>query len=672
MNLLTLALVGYAWGTVASLWVRGSVGRWLSAVGAIAGAGAAGLAASQVLLTGEAVHFEVTSVFAFLSLSFHLDALSSFFLLLLALVTIPTALYGTSYYSDDPEHSTSRILAAMACPFLLSMSLVLLAANILTFLLAWELMTLTSCLLILSERDSEENLKAAHWYIGMGHAGFGLIAISFLLLASSGADTDFASLRVLSASLPPVLKNVIFLLSLAGFGSKAGLIPLHVWLPRAHPAAPSPVSALMSGAMLKIGVYGILRLQMDLLGAGPAWWGGLTLGVGALTAILGVLYALMEKDLKRLLAFHSVENMGLIFMGVGLGFVFRSSEMPTLATLALVAALYHSLNHAAFKGLLFLGAGAVGRSCGTRNMEELGGLIHRMPQTAFCFLVGSAAISALPPLNGFASEWMLFQSLIAATQLPHSFLPALMAVGVGVLALTGGLAAACFVKAFGITFLAMARSEAAEKAKEAPLPMRLGMFILTAFCFALGIFPFAVTPMLSRALRGIPGMDSTAPAFHVGIVLDMPGHAAKISPLVLCACLVLVLLAIPLGLRLAGASRKLRRIETWGCGRIFLTPRMEYTSSAFAEPLRRIFSDLYRPTRDISIDFHPDSRYFVRSIGYHSHVRAWFEEYLYQPFFDLFGRLGMMGRRIQSGSVHWYITYMFVTLLFLLLFAGWF
>jgi hydrogenase-4 component B len=480
MILLWLALAGYAWGTLATLWVRGAVGRWVSAIGAMVGAGAAGLAAWQVLLTGETVRFEIASVFPFLSLSFHLDALGSFFLLLLALVAIPASLYGTSYYSDDPAHRTSRILAAMTCPFLLSMSLVLLAANVLTFLFAWELMTLTSCLLILSERDSEENLKAAHWYAGMGHAGFGLIAVSFLLLASSGTDTDFASLRVISASLSPALKNVIFLLSLVGFGSKAGLIPLHVWLPRAHPAAPSPVSALMSGAMLKIGVYGIIRLQMDLLGAGPVWWGSITLGVGALTAILGVLYALMEKDLKRLLAFHSVENLGLIFMGLGLGFVFRSNDMPTLATLALVAALYHSLNHAAFKGLLFLGAGAVGQACGTRNMEELGGLIHRMPQTAFCFLVGSAAISALPPLNGFASEWMLFQSLIAATQLPHSFLPALMALGVGVLALTGGLAAACFVKA------ALGRSRKGQRGSAADAP---GHVHPDSVLFCSGTFP---------------------------------------------------------------------------------------------------------------------------------------------------------------------------------------
>ena len=266
----------------------------------------------------------------------------------------------------------------------------------------------------------------------------------------------------------------MFLLALLGFGSKAGLVPLHVWLPLAHPAAPSHVSALMSGAMIKMGVYGLLRVALDLLGGGPPWWGGVVLAAGAVSALLGVLYALMEQDLKRLLAYSSVENVGIIFLGVGAGMMFQSYGLTTLAVLGLVAGLYHTLNHACFKGLLFLGAGAVLHATHTRNMEELGGLIKGMPRTALCFLVGAVAISGLPPLNGFVSEWLVFQALLGGPQLPRAELAVLMALAVGMLALTSGLAAACFVKAFGITFLAMPRSARAAQAREVPLAMQLG------------------------------------------------------------------------------------------------------------------------------------------------------------------------------------------------------
>jgi hydrogenase-4 component B len=427
----------------------------------------------------------------------------------------------------------------------------------------------------------------------------------------------------------------------------------------------------MSGVMVKMGVYGLVRVSLDLLGGGPPWWGGLLLALGAVSALIGVLYALMEQDLKRLLANSTVENVGIVLMGVGLGFIFNSYSLPGLASLALVAAFYHALNHATFKSLLFLGAGSVYQATGTRDMEKMGGLIRRMPHTGLFFLVGSAAISALPPLNGFASEWMIFQSLLAGVRIPHPFVAALMGIAVGVLALTGGLAAACFVKAFGISFLAMPRSAEAGQAKEASATMRAGMLILSLVCVLSGILPFWVTPVLSRSVASIPGFAPRVDEMGAGLLMRAPGTSSTISPPILALCLAAVLVAVAIGFRLFRVNRSLRPGETWGCGRVVQSARMEYTSAAFAEPLRRVFGGLFRPAQDVMIDFHPESKYFVQSIQYRRSIRTWFDEFLYEPLFRRVQALGGTARWIQSGSVHWYISYIFIALLILLLIARW-
>ena len=401
----------------------------------------------------------------------------------------------------------------------------------------------------------------------------------------------------------------------------------------AHPVAPSHVSALMSGVVIKMGVYGLLRVTIDLLAGGPAWWGGLVLGLGTVSALLGVLYALMEHDLKRLLAYHSVENIGIIFIGIGAGLMFQSYGLTTLATLGVVGGLYHTINHACFKGLLFLGAGSVLHATGTRNMEEMGGLIKRMPRTALFFLIGACAISALPPLNGFASEWLVFQALLGGSAIPQPEVAVIMPIAVAMLALTSGLAAACFVKAFGITFLAIPRSPEAEHAHEAPRSMQAGMATLAVACVALGLAPVRRRP--GARVERSPGSGGLAPAevaFTLGLPLGVPGAFGRDVP-------------APPGARARcscwgssrwrsgslGADRRLRVGDTWGCGRIGQTPRMEYTATAFAEPLRRVFAELYRPTRDLSIDFHPASKYFVQSIEYRSEIHPWFERVLYDP-----------------------------------------
>jgi len=665
--LFLLMVGGYGAGALGALLRRrGGAARALTAAGAMVGA-AAGLGLGlDVLLAGAAFGLELPALLTIAGgFALRLDALGAFFLVVISLVALPAALYGAAYSEVYEGRRALPLLGVMLNLFLLTMSLVPLADNVVTFLAAWEGMSLTSYFLVMTESDEPETLRAGGWYLAMTQFGLAFLLATFLLLAGDGG-TSFGELRAVAPSLSPAVRAAVFLLALVGFGSKAGLVPLHVWLPLAHPAAPSHVSALMSGVMIKMGVYGLLRVGLDLLGGGPAWWGGLVLAAGALSALLGVLYALMEHDLKRLLAYHSVENIGIIFIGLGAGWMFQSYGLGTLAALGFVGGLYHTINHACFKSLLFLGAGGVLHATGSRNMEELGGLIKRMPRTALFFLVGAAAISALPPLNGFVSEWLVFQALLGGAAIPRSEVAVLMPVAVALLALTSGLAAACFVKAFGITFLGMPRSGEADRAREVPLAMQCGMAVLALACVALGLGAFAMVPALGAVLAGQSGMPPVAVAFSLRLPLEVPGAVGRMSPTFLLLGLVLLLAAVPLGLRLFGAARGLRVSDTWGCGRIAQTPRMQYTATAFAEPLRRVFAELYRPTEDLSIDFHPDSRYFVQSIEYRTRILPWFERYLYEPVIAWVKVWAARARAVQSGSVHAYLSYLVAALVALL------
>jgi len=665
--LFLLMVGGYGAGALGALLrCRGGAARALTAAGAMVGA-AAGLGLGlDVLLAGAAFGLELPALLTIAGgFALRLDALGAFFLVVISLVAVPAALYGAAYSEVYEGRRSLPLLGVMLNLFLLTMSLVPLADNVVTFLAAWEGMSLTSYFLVMTESDEPETLRAGGWYLAMTQFGLAFLLATFLLLAGDGG-TSFGELRAVAPSLSPAVRAAVFLLALVGFGSKAGLVPLHVWLPLAHPAAPSHVSALMSGVMIKMGVYGLLRVGLDLLGGGPAWWGGLVLAAGALSALLGVLYALMEHDLKRLLAYHSVENIGIIFIGLGTGWMFQSYGLGTLAALGFVGGLYHTINHACFKSLLFLGAGGVLHATGSRNMEELGGLIKRMPRTALFFLVGAAAISALPPLNGFVSEWLVFQALLGGAAIPRSEVAVLMPVAVALLALTSGLAAACFVKAFGITFLGMPRSGEADRAREVPLAMQCGMAVLALACVALGLGAFVMVPALGAVLAGQSGMPPVAVAFSLRLPLEVPGAVGRMSPTFLLLGLVLLLAAVPLALRLFGAARGLRVSDTWGCGRIAQTPRMQYTATAFAEPLRRVFAELYRPSEDLSIDFHPDSRYFVQSIEYRTRILPWFERYLYEPVIAWVKVWAARARAVQSGSVHAYLSYLVAALVALL------
>ena len=666
LALVTLIGAGHGAGALGALALRGAPARLAAAAGALAGAlGAVGLGVVG-LLSADPPRLAVP-LLPLGGLALRVDPLSAFFLLVIGVVGAATAVYGVGYTRAYDGRYAVGALGAQLNGLLLALSVQVMADNVLSFLFAWEAVSLAAYVLVLTEHDRPGTIHAAQWYIAVTHAGFAALVGMFLLMSGGDLSTSFAALR--AAPPPPAVRDAVFLLAVGGFAAKAGLVPLHVWLPMAHPVAPSHVSALLSGVVIKMGVYGLVRVGLDLLGPGPAWWGGLVLALGTISALLGVLYALMEHDLKRLLAYHSVENIGIIFMGVGAALMFRSYALPGLAVLGLVAGLYHTLNHACFKALLFFGAGSVLHATGTRNMEALGGLIKRMPRTAFCFLVGSCAISALPPLNGFASEWLVFQALLGGWAIPRPEVAVLMPIAVAMLALTSGLAVACFVKAFGITFLALPRSLEAQHAHEAPGSMQAGMIALVVACAGLGLAPFLVVPVLGRTLPGLA--EGAAITFSLDLPLRVPGAYGEMSPALLALGLVLLVLIVPVALRVLGAHRGLRVGDTWGCGRIGQTPRMEYTATAFAEPLRRVFAELYRPAEDLAIDFHPRSRYFVQSIQYRSEVHPRLERSLYAPLLDLFRRAARAVRGLQSGSLHLYLAYMTLALLVLLGIVRW-
>jgi hydrogenase-4 component B len=647
--------------------------RWariVTAYGAAAGSLGGIIAAAVVLTSGQPVKPLLPNLVAAAGgIVFHLDPLGALFLGLVAAVSLLAAIYGVSYTAEYEGRRSLRLFGLMFNGFLLGMSLVTCAGNIFTFLLAWELMAVTSYFLVMTDSENRDTRQAGLWYAAMTHFGLVLLLPMFLLMAPAADATTFADLRAGAAALPAAARNAVFLLALVGFGSKAGIVPLHVWLPRAHPAAPSHVSALMSGVMIKLGIYGLVRVVFDFMQGGPAWWGGLLLAVGSASALLGVLYALVEHDLKRLLAYHSVENIGIIFIGLGAGSILHSFGLDALAMLGFAGALFHTLNHACFKSLLFLGAGSVIQQTHTGNLEDLGGLIKRMPHTAWLFLVGSAAIAGLPPLNGFASEWMVFQSLLAGTYIPRPEVAIGFPIAVGALALTSGLAAACFVKAFGISFLAMPRSDHAARAQEVHWSMLATMAVLAAGCVILGLTAPAVIQGLYGVLGSVPGL-SAGESRPSSVWLVGPAGIAQVSPLLLAGLLGGTVFGVVITIRVRGLS--VRRADTWGCGRISQTARMEYTASAFAEPLRRIFSELYRPTEDLSVSTHPESRYFVRSITYTSSVVPWFEKVFYDPVTHGIRTLAAQVRRLQAGSVHLYLLYVVAALMVALASAWWF
>ena len=599
-------------------------------------------------------------------MSFDIDELSAFFVGTATFLGAAVSLYSIGYMTEYFQKRHVGLFIFLFNTLLLTVVCLVSSGNAVLFLVCWELMSITTYLLIVYEHDKPATLRAGYLYVVMSHLGTALIITAFLLLYGEAGSFSFEAFRHAASHLSPSMQSVIFLCTIAGFGVKAGIIPLHIWLPEAHPAAPSNVSALMSGVIIKTGIYGIVRISFDFLGTGPLWWGILVLIIASVSSVLGVLYALMEHDLKRLLAYHSIENIGIILMGVGGALLFNSMGNKPAAALALIAGLYHVLNHATFKGLLFLGAGSVVRATHTRNIEELGGLAKRLPATSFLFLIGAVAISALPPLNGFISEWLTFQALLMGFVTQDLAAKIVIPVTVALLALTGALAAACFVKAYGITFLGIPRSGHAEKAQESPRTMIAAMGVLALGCVVLGIVPGIMISVLNPLSVSLLGPTASGVIAVSGPTISMlPGSTTSVAPAVLSLFL-LAFAGIPVALGFLLGGRMMKRVtKTWACGLEDVRPRMQYTATGFSKPIRLIFSAIYRARHEIEIS-EDISPYFKPQIRYEVKMEHVFEEYLYKPVWHAVLAVARLMRRIQTGHIQSYLAYIFITLIVLL------
>ena len=592
-----------------------------------------------------------------------LDPLCGFFLVLLGTLVVAISLYGPSYtreFARGPAAQPLPPLGVFTALFILGMQMLLLADDALVFMIFWELMSLSGYFLVVYQHQHAANRHAAFLYLLLAHVGALVILLSFGVLAAFGGGLTFDLMR--GAKLTPLWATIAFGCAFAGFGIKSGMVPLHVWLPDAHPVAPSHISALMSGAMIKMGIYGIVRVSYDLIGDVQWEWGVVVLIIGTASSLLGVLYALMQHDLKRLLAYHSIENIGIILMGLGMSMMFLGTGHKMLGTLGLVAALYHTLNHALFKGLLFLGAGAVLYRTHAHDLDHMGGLIHRMPVTAFLFLVGCVAISALPPFNGFVSEWLTFQTALQAPRLENGLLRTMLPIAAALLALTGALAAACFVKAFGIAFLGKARTRRVARAREVPAGMLAGMGLLAALCLLLGVFPTtmieAMAPITQLLVHA--ALPSAAAEGWLWLTPISPQVASYSAPFVVAAIVVVFGLGY---LFLKRGAVPTRRAYAWDCGFGHLTQRMQYTSTAFSQPIRRVFRGVWKVDEQIDTLANPGPIPRTTSLHYSLHTQDWSWLWCYVPI----GRLVLAAANrigfIQTGNIHTYLKFSFVTLL---------
>lgn len=653
----------------------------LASLGGALGAG--------IFLAGERLPVSAaTFLFPFGVLRLAPDHLSFFLVLITALVWFPVSLFSFGYLQKYAGRRDLRIFGALSNLLFLGLVFTFLAGDVIGFLIAWEVTTAAAYLLVNFEYEKPPVARAGLVMVVMSEIGTLMLLAAFVLLVNSTGHLDFAGIRQMAAALPAGVRNAVFILALAGFGVKAGLVPLQVWLPLAHPAAPGNISALLSGVILNMGIYGLARVIIDLSGTGPAWWGLVMVVAGALTALLGILYALADQDLKRMLAYSSVENMGLIVLGLGAVLVYNGYGLFTLSALAALTALYHTLNHSVYKALLFLGAGAVDYAAGERNMDRLGGLVKTMPVTALFFLVGSLSIAALPPFNGFVSEWLTLQTLLMSRLLPV-VLPKAFLIGGGVaLALTAALAITCFVKACGIAFLGRARSEKAQRAAEAPFSMRLGMGLLAVLCLLLGVLAPVVIPVIDRAAavlahQGVAG--AVVPAVYTQPenfktlvllggnflrgILPAPGAVvvpanpdfSSIAPTYLIFALPAAMLFGAFLARLLGGRTQVERGPVWaGAGEKY-TPRNQYSATAYSNPVLVLFGSIYRPEVNVV------SRYFSLdkfrlATNYERRIRPFFELHLYRPLVGIILKAGRLLLWVQSGRINQYLAYMLLFL----------
>lgn len=634
--------------------------RWLRLIGpvvTVAGC-ACGLVPAAIALGGGCVPaLRLPWSIPFGSLALEMDALSAVFAVPILVIAALAAVYGAAYLT--PFEGRKNLAVSWFFFNLLagSMLLVVVARNAMLFLLAWEVMSLASFFLVMFESEQASVRRAGWIYLIATHIGTAFLLVLFAMFGRHADTLDFSGFALANAA--PAMAGTAFLLAVIGFGTKAGFMPLHVWLPEAHPAAPSHVSAVMSGVMIKTGIYGLVRI-LTFLGAPPPWWGWVLVGIGVVSGILGVLFALAQHDFKRLLAYHSVENIGIIALGLGVGLLGISYGHPVMAFLGFAGGLLHVINHAVFKSLLFMGAGAVLHASGTREIDHLGGLLKRMPATGLVFLIGSAAICGLPPLNGFVSEFLIylgsFGALVQTPSLPLGAMAAGLVI-IGALALIGGLAAACFTKAFGVIFLGEPRSGHAEHAHEVGLVMRVPMIGLAVACVGIGLAgPWMVA--LMRPAVGIitVSMNVQAAAAWAGDILGMI-TAVAVSALALGALLALARYRLL-------APRAVTQSVTWDCGYAAPTPRMQYTASSFADPITRLFGGILRTRRR----FVPPEGVFPAASSFSSDTPDVYQERMYKPVFSIANNFLARFRWLQHGRLNLYILCIMLALLALL---GW-
>ena len=595
-------------------------------------------------------------------LPFHLrlDNLAAVFVLLLGFAAAGISVFAAGYFRKG-EGAAPGLLCLQYHFFLAAMLLVLLADDAYAFMVAWEGMALSSFFLVTTDHRHAEIRRAGYLYLLIAHVGAIAILLCFGLMASGSGDYTFAGMR--AQSLPPFWASAAWLLALLGFGAKAGLLPVHVWLPEAHPAAPSPVSAMMSGVMLKTAIYGLLRVSFDLLGEPLWWWGVVAMAVGLATALFGVLYSTVQSDMKRLLAYSSIENIGLIAVALGLTLLFHAYRMAALAALAMTALLYHCLAHAGFKSLLFLCTGSVLHATKERSLGRLGGLIHRMPWVAWLALAGVIASAGLPPLSGFVSEWLLLQGFLFSPGLPHPWLNMVVPVAAAVVALVAALAGFAMVKFYGIVFLGRMREEALKDAHDAGRWERAGLVWLAVLTFLLGVLPTTVIRLIDAATRQLLGAGLADKVREHGwwLLAPISPDRASYAPLVFLA---VIAAAVLLGRQLVHRlyHGRLRRSPAWDCGYVFQGPRAQDTAEGFSQPIRRIFEPMFRMERHFPTVRDEQPYYSVK-------VEDHFWHWLYLPLARFADGISRLIIRLQGGRIAIYLLYSFLTLIVLLLVA---
>jgi hydrogenase-4 component B len=625
---------------------------------AVSAIGLLGAVTGALAMTGHQGLLQVPTSLPFGALLLSPSPLGGLFMVVIGSVGCVTAIYAIGYVHGP---SASRTSWAALAVFLTSMQLVAAAADVVSFLLFWELMAVASTVLVLTEHAQRPAVRAATlWYAAMTQLSFFLLAIGFAILTAQAGSTQFSAFLVTPWN--STAANIAFVCLILGFATKAGIVPLHVWLPRAHPEAPSHVSALMSAAMVKLGVYGAILVSTRFLVGGTTWWSLLVLSLGVVSAVYGILQASVASDLKRLLAFSTTENVGLMFLAIGSASLLRSFGTAGVADAALAACLLLVIAHAAFKTTLFLGAGSILRATGERDLDRLGGLGSRMPVTSAAFGIGALGAAALPLTVGFVAEWVLLQALIHGAGGTNRILAIVMPVTVGAVALTAGLALMTFVKAYGIACLARPRSRGADSAVEVPLSMRVAMGIGALFVIALGVAPGVAAHAVADA-GDLAGIGS------IGLFgIDLPAIGALLDPAwlaILCGALALPVIAV--SIRYA-RQRPRRDVDlAWGCGGVRVSPRMQYTATSYAEPLARIFDDSLRPERDVIVTHSSEARYLVERIQYRQRLSDVFESRLYLPVIAVTDRMTSAARNLQNGKIHFYLAYSFIAFLVVLL-----